>query len=247
MATRVYGQLFDDGRDGILAIQPSAPFFGCVRHERHFPVTDGCIDISLMPTPAGIHYNVGFKEPGDTRRTDFTLKWRLKNVPEVNISSRSDEEPSQRQQGDRPELVQVKRLASDLSNAMKQITELKAQLNLAYQQLAEISSKFESYKAATELSLVERDLTISALQVDKKPEVHTVIKEVPVPPEDLHMRIKYLESELLKAQELNSTYYQSVLELYQLKLDKAQTISSAPTPTVDDTPRQRLLHKLLSK
>ena len=130
---------------------------------------------------------------------------------------------------------------------MEQVSTLEAQLKAAHKQLAEISTKFEAYKATTEQSLVERDLTITELQVDKEPQVHTIVKEVPVPPERLQARIKFLESELRRTQELNAQYYLSVLELHQLKLDKAQTISSITAPSIEDSPRQRLLNKLLAK
>lgn len=245
--TRVFGQLFPDGRDGVLVVKPTKPFFGCDRHDAAYPVVDGCIDIELQPTPAGIFYLVGFKNKGDYRRTDFTLKWRVQNVPEVDISPRKSEATTAPVQSDRSELVQVKRLASELSASMQQVASLEAQLNTAHRQLAEVSTKFEAYKAAAEQSLVERDLTITDLQADKQPQVHTVIKEVPVPPERLQERIKFLEAELLRTQELNAQYYESVLELYQLKLDKAQTISSIPDPVIEDTPRQRLLNKLLAR
>lgn len=245
--TRVFGQLFEDGRNGLLVIKPSQPFFGCDRHDSSYPVVDGYIDIELQPTPAGICYLVGFKKKGDYRRTDFTLKWRVQNVPEVDISPAKKDTSTPKQQSERSELVQVKRLASELSASMEQVATLEAQLKSAHKQLAEISTKFEAYKATTEQSLVERDLTITELQVDKEPQVHTIVKEVPVPPERLQSRIKFLESELRRTQELNAQYYLSVLELHQLKLDKAQTISSIPAPQVEDSPRQRLLNKLLAK
>ena len=36
--TRVFGQLFEDKRDGHLFIKPSKPFFGCDRHGKLYPL-----------------------------------------------------------------------------------------------------------------------------------------------------------------------------------------------------------------
>ena len=244
--TRIHGQLFDDGRNGVLVVHPSQPFFGCDRHDKTFTVRGGRVDLELMPTPPGIKYLVGFKEDGDFRRADYTIEWRVPNTPEIDITPNKPAPPHEKSKsGSRYDLIQVKRLASELSASMEQVSALEAQLNSAHKRLADISTKFEAYKATSEQSLSERDLTITALQEDKEPRVHTIVKEVPVPPEQLHARIQFLESELLRTQELNSQYYLSVLELHQLKLDKAQTIqSSAPVSTPEDSPRQRLLNKL---
>ena len=59
--TRVHGKLFSDGRDGLLVVKPSKPFFGVSRDERHFDILDGSIDINLDPTPNGVHYLIAFK------------------------------------------------------------------------------------------------------------------------------------------------------------------------------------------
>ena len=71
--TRVHGQLFSDGRNGLLVVKPSQPFFGVARHERHFDVTDGSIDINLDPTPAGVTYLVAYKEKGTSVRPTLRL------------------------------------------------------------------------------------------------------------------------------------------------------------------------------
>ena len=84
--TRVYGKLFSDERDGLLVVKPSQPFFGVTRDELHFDVTDGAIDLNLDPTPSGIHYLVAFKQRGDIRKTDFTLKWRIPDRPEFDVT-----------------------------------------------------------------------------------------------------------------------------------------------------------------
>lgn len=246
--TRVFGQLFEDSRDGLLVVRPSKPFFGCERHENQYPVKEGFIDIDLLPTPHGVEYLVGFKKPGDYRRVDYTLRWRVQNVAEIDVSPAKKESLKPEQRNNRSDLVQIKRLASELAASMEQVAALEAQLSSAHKKLADVSTKFEAYKAASEQSLVDRDTTITELQSDKEPQVYTIVKEVPVPPERLEARIKFLESELQRTQELNSQYYLSVLELHQLKLDKAQSLSSsAPVISPEDTPRQRLINKLLAQ
>jgi len=92
--THVYGLLFEDGRDGILCVKPSKPFFGVSRHERHYPITDGRIDIELQPTPAGQFYNIGFKENGDITQTDYTMRLKVPKLKELDISPANLNEPS---------------------------------------------------------------------------------------------------------------------------------------------------------
>jgi hypothetical protein len=245
--TRVYGQLFEDKRNGFLVVKPSKPFFGCDRHESQYKVVDGYIDIQLQPTPRDTVYLIGFKEEGDIRRTDFTLKWRINNTNEVDVSPKSTE-PVIAPPSVRSDQVQVRRLATELSTSMQRVSKLEDQLRNAHRQLDDLSNKFQVHRANAELSLVQRDEAISQLQTASDPEVQTVIKHVPVPPAALAERISFLEQEVTRLKALNDHYYESVVELHQLKLDKAQSITpSVPITSPEDTPRQRLLNKLLAK
>ena len=80
------------------------------------------------------------------------------------------------------------------------------------------------------------------------PQIKTVIKKVFVPPQPLEDRIKFLEQEIRRLNDINDSYYESVLELHQLKLERAQ---SAHLPTyveeMPGTPQQRLINKLRAK
>ncbi len=247
--TRVFGKLFDDGRDGVLVIKPSQAFFGTSKNEKSYKVSQGSIDFELQPTPVGIQYLVAFKEPGDFTKTEFTLRWRIPPIESLDITpkpaAQPDSQPSSSVSGDQ---VQLKRLATELSLALKQITELKQELNQAQQSLSQVSSKFDSYKHSSEKSLTSRDAVISQLQNTNKPEIKTVIKEVPVAPKPLSARILFLEQEVLRLEELNTLYYEDVIELHQLKLDRAQSLpSTGVISTPEDSPRQRLINKLFNR
>lgn len=247
--TRVYGLLFEDRRSGILAVQPSAPFFGCQRHEQHFEVIDGEIDINLMPTPGGVFYNVGFKDLGDTRRTDFTLRWRIPNAESVDITPNSKPKEQETQSSSSTiDRVQMRRLTTELADALECVDRLERDLEQAKRREADLASKFEAHKRVVDTALEERDRQISVLSEQTAPQIKTVIKEVPVPPEPLEERIEFLEREVQRLNDINDSYYQSVLELHQLKLERAQ---SAHLPTyveeMPGTPQQRLINKLRAK
>lgn len=245
--TRVFGTLFEDGRNGLLAIKPSQPFFGCERHEKHFPVLNGEINIDLPPTPTGVFYNVGFKEEGDTRRTDFTLRWRIPAQEQVDISAKPQQPRAERASSviDR---VQVRRLTTELADALEAVERLEHDLAQSKEREKELAIKFEQHKLVNEQAMQLRDRQLQEMSLLSTPQVHTVVKEVPVPPEPLEKRVKKLEAENLRLMALNDNYYQSVLELHQLKLERAQT---AHLPNVvsemPGTPQQRLIHKLLAK
>lgn len=247
--TKVTGKLFDDGRDGFLIVKPSKPFFGCNKHEKRFPINEGEVDIELTPTPPGIQYLVAFKEPGDFTRTDFTLRWRVPNVQELDISPAKPkpqvETPSP---GSVSEQVQVKRLATELASTLKQVAELEHQLRQNQLRFDDINSKFSTYKVSSEKSLSYRDAAITDLRDSSEPEVRTVYKEVSVPSAPLKQRIQFLEGELERLNDLNNEYYQSVVELHQLKLERAQSLPSpGPISSPEDSPRQRLINKLFSR
>ena len=183
-------------------------------------------------------------------RPDFTLRWRVRNTSEIDVTpaQSSTEKDVPQAPTARAESVQVKRLATELAASMQSVADLEQQLLLAQQQLREIESKFSAHRDAAAQALTERDRLIEEIQAEKDIEVRTVVKEVPVSPKRLEDRIKYLESELLRTQELNSEYYLSVLELHQLKLERAQSLPSIPQFSgLDDNPRSRLINKLLNK
>ena len=249
MMTKVFGKLFEDGRDGFLIIKPSKPFFGCSKHEKRFSVTKGEIDFELTPTPPGIQYLVAFKEPGDFSRTEFTLKWRVPAANQLDISPAKpqpqDPAPSPGSIGDQ---VQVKRLATELAATLKEVAELQQQLRQTQSRLNDVNSKFDTYKLSAEQSLSSRDAAITDLQVSSEPEVRTVYKSVPVPAAPLKQRISFLEDEVSRLNNINNEYYQSVVELHQLKLDRAQSLPSpGPISSPEDSPRQRLLNKLFNR
>jgi len=245
--TRVFGTLFEDGRNGLLAIKPSQPFFGCDRHEKHFPVLAGEIDIELPPTPAGVFFNVGFKEEGDTRRTDFTLRWRIPSQQELDITAKP-EQPRAERSSSVIDRVQVRRLTTELADALEAVEKLERDLAQSKAREESLAASFEQHKAATDHAFQLRDSELSRLTEANKPRVQTVVKHVPVPPKQLNDRIKFLEAENLRLIALNDTYYASVLELHQLKLDRAQTVH-LPNPVTEmpGSTQQRLINKLLAK
>ena len=249
MMTKVIGKLFDDGRDGSLIVKPSKPFFGCSKHEKRFPVKDGAIDIELTPTPPGVQYLVAFKEPGDYTRTDYTLRWR---VPAVEVLDISPSKPKAKEQTEQTssvgDQVQLKRLATELSSTLLQIAELEQKLKQTQRSLDDVNSKFSSYKLLAEQSLLSRDAALTDLKDSAEPQVRTVYKDVAVPSAPLKQRISFLESELDRLNQLNNEYYQSVVELHQLKLERAQSLPSpGPISSPEDTPRQRLINKLFNR
>ena len=247
--TRVHGLLFEDHRSGILAIQPSVPFFGCQRYEQHYDVVDGAIDFDLLPTPAGVFYNVGFKSLGDTRRTDFTLRWTIPNYGEIDITPNGQAQaPETEKASTAVDRVQLRRLTTELTEALEVAAKLEREIAEIKLRKEELRLKFEQHKRDMEIVLMQRDQHIAQLLESNKPEVRTVIKKVPVPPAALEERVKTLELENQRLRDLNDNYYQSVLKLHQLKLERAQS-GQLPDPVMEvpGTPQQRLINKLLAK
>lgn len=245
--SRVYGTLFEDGRDGVLVVKASRPFFGSDRHERQYPVVGGKIDIDLAPNPPGTFYSVGFKEVGDFRRTDFTLQWRIPRG-EFDITPDKPEASAPPRSSNSLDRVQVKRLASELAEALELVEKLEGDLEAAKAREKAAQVELQKHKQASDLALQLRDQQVSKLSAEKAPIIKTVVKEVPVLPEPLQKRIKTLEAENQRLLALNDNYYQSVLELHRLKLDRAQTVHlHNPVTEIPGTPQQRLINKLLAK
>lgn len=248
--TRITGKLFDDGRDGILAIKPSEPFFGVSRDERFYQVTRGEIDFELLPTPPGVVYFVGYKDSGDTRQTSYTLKWRVPKTQSLDITpGKEPEQPEAAvvRSSSVYERVQLKRVADDLSDTLVTNKELTAKLAQAEHQVDQLKAEMRAYQKTADQVLFNRDQTIAQLNESRMPEVRTVYVDKPVPPEPLEKRIKTLEQENVRLLNLNSEYYKSVVELHQLKLDRAHNTNEAPTLDADSSPQQRLLRKFLGK
>ena len=249
--TRVHGKLFSDGRSGVLAIKPSRPFFGVSRDERHFEVVEGRIDINLDPTPAGIHYQLGYKATGDVRRTDFTLKWRIPVCESFDVTPGADNSIKSSKQAAPTssvyERVQLKRVSGELNETLVSNEQLTSQLTAAELRVKQLEDELRAYRRTADLILSDRDETIAQLQEQNAPVVRTVYRDKPVPPEALHERIKRLEQENIRLVELNSEYYKSVVELYQLQLDKARNSPQAQPVDANSSPQQRLLRKLLGK
>ena len=244
--TLITGKLFEDGRNGFLLVKPSKPFFGCSKQEKAYPVKDGAISFEATPTPPGYVYMVGFKDPGDQTRTEYTLRWRIPNVDEIDITPNKKAEVTDTQASKAAiDRVQIKRLSTELAVALQQSSELQEQLNQSKLEYKRLQDKFEAYKQSVDSALVDRDQVIQSLQETSEPEVRTVYKEVSVPSAPLKSRIVYLEAELNRLNTLNNQYYESVVELHQLKLDRAHNLPSpGPLSTPEDSPRQRLLNKI---
>jgi len=248
--TRVFGVLFEDGRDGILAIKSSKPFFGCQGDEQHFDVVNGAIDCNLLPTPNGISYLVGFKELGDSRRTNFTLHWQIPNLPEIDITPDSDKSSvnsEQPQSASIYERVQLKRIAVELNESLEDKQEITSQLEAAEARVKQLEEELKSFKSSTDIALRGRDATIAQLNEQNAPEIRTVYLEKPVPPAALYERIQRLEQENLRLIELNAEYYKSVVDLYQLQLSKARNTPQSLPVEAQSSPQKRLLRKLLGK
>ena len=249
--TRVYGKLFSDDRDGFLVIKPSRPFFGVGRDERHYEVKSGEIDLNLDPTPAGVHYQIGFKQPGDIRRTDFTLKWQIPARESYDVTPGADN--TLKKEASRPvaasvyERVQLKRVAVELTESLDTNDELEAKLDSAERRVHQLEDELRAYKRTADAVLSDRDEVIAQLQEQNVPTVKTVYLDKPVPPAALNERIKRLERENQRLIDLNAQYYKSVVELHQLQLDKARNSPQAPPVEANSSPQKRLLRKLLGK
>lgn len=246
--TRVFGQLFDDKRNGILALKASKSFFGSSRDEQHFTVVDGYVDFDISPTPRGIFYNVGFKDNGDIRSTIFTLKWPIPNSASLDVGVSSVPEPVEEPNSSVLNQVQSKRLANELSSALGVVQAQEREIADIKHKESALRQKFDQHKRDIAIVLAQRDQDISILESDQQLEVRTVYQRIPVLPKVLEQRIIKLEAENKRLLELNSTYYESYLELYQLKLERAQSTSFPDSVTeTSGSPRQRLINKLSAK
>lgn len=247
---RVFGQLFSDGRDGCLVTKPSQPFFGAERDETHFDVIDGSIDIELSTTPRGIYYNVGFKKHGDVRDTIYTLKWRIPSgVHELDISPKPAElSPQSKSTFETSFEVIMRRMATEQAEQIQAKESLESELIHKTIESEELNKKLASLEKINSTALALRDEQIQAMRQTYVSEPTTIYVSVPVPPEPLKERINFLELELKRLIELNDTYYAAVLELNQVKLERAQTIRLPQTvEDIPDTIRQRLIQKLKAK
>ena len=244
--TRVHGRLFDDGRNGVLAIKPSKPFFGVDKYERHYPVKGGEIDIDLMPTPRGVYYNVGFKEEGDLRDTPFTLQWKVPSTGEIDITPGAQEaKPATTSNKSSHTEISNRRLASELAEALERNEELQDRIDQLSERNDRLSQRVSDIERSTEVALGIRDRELEDLREAATPKEKTVFLRVPVLPGPLQERISRLEAENQRLAELNDTYYKAVLELNQLKLDRAQTVHLPQTvEDIPDNPRARLIQKL---
>jgi len=246
--TRVHGKLFSDGRDGLLVVKPSKPFFGVSRDERHFEIIDGSIDLNLDPTPQGVHYLVAFKQKGDIRKTDFSLQWRVPDCDEYDVTpgAKSSEKPSSGiATANVYERVQLRRTVTELSESLDKQARLESSLLDAQTRIVTLEARLRDYQAAAEEALISRDRTISQMAEQNAPEIQTVFVDRPVPPAPLKARIKRLEEENLRLKNLNADYYKSVVKLHQLQLDKARNTPPPVTVEQGNSPQQRLRRKLI--
>ena len=248
--TRIYGKLFQDGRNGILAIKPSQPFFGVARDERFYQVEDGQIDIELMPTPPGVLYFVGYKEQGDVRQTPYTLKWRIPNTDSMDVTPGA-ETKSQESKEDGAlsvyEKVQLKAVANELEDALESNTHLTVSLDEANTRISELTNSLNELKRSNEIAMSTRDQQIQQLSEQQEPIIKTVYESVPVAPEPLEERIRTLERENKRLMDLNSEYYKSVVKLHEIQLVKARETPQGASVSTDNSPQQRLLGKLFGR
>jgi hypothetical protein len=244
--TRVHGRLFGDGRDGVLVVKPSKPFFGADKYERHYPVTGGSIDIELTPTPRGVFYNVGFKEDGDLRDTPYTLQWRIPSTDEIDITPGAQEaKPATTSNKSSHTEISNRRLTSELAEALQRNEELQDRIDRLSERNDQLNQRVSDIERSTEVALRIRDRELEELREATAPQEKTVFLRVPVLPGPLQERITRLEAENQRLAALNDTYYQAVLELNQLKLDRAQTVHLPQTvEEIPDNPRARLIQKL---
>jgi hypothetical protein len=249
--TRVLGRLFEDDRNGVVAIKPSKPFFGADKYERHYPVKNGAIDIELTATPPGIYYEVGYKEEGDIRDTVYTLKWRIPNQEELDLSPKDDNqrnEGAETEQADTFCKLQAMRLAEEVSVLLAEIQKFKDSVEAMEEDKEELEAKVTRLEQAHERAMQLKDTELEALRETKKPLTKTIKEYVPVADQALLERIRNLEAQNKELQQLNSEYYKSVVELYQLKLDRAPTAPTSPAVGEGQlTPHQRLINQLAAK
>tara|TARA_B100000405_G_scaffold295845_1_gene250227 strand:- start:1708 stop:2457 length:750 start_codon:yes stop_codon:yes gene_type:complete len=248
--TRIYGKLFKDGREGILAIRPSQPFFGVARDERFYQVKDGEIDIELMPTPPGVLYFVGYKEQGDIRKTPYTLKWRIPDTDSMDVTPGAEPEKKDSKAGGSLsvyEKVQLKAVANELEEALESNTNLTVSLDEANTRIAELTNNLNEIKRSTEIAMSTRDQQIQQLSEQQEPIIKTVYESVPVPSEPLQERIETLERENKRLTDLNAEYYKSVVKLHEIQLDKARETPQGASVSTDNSPQQRLLGKLFGR
>lgn len=249
--TRVFGRLFPDGRDGILALTPSRPFLGAEGGEEHYEVIDGGIDIELLPTPRGICYNVGFKRVGDMRRSIYTARWTVPNSGELDVTPKSTADAESNPITPKVfERAHTKRLASELHDAITDVDNKHKELVESRRREDALLQELEQFKQTTDTLIRENNRQLNELQeqVSSSAEIKTVVKKVSVLPAPLEERINRLEAENIRLHKLNERYYQAVIELNQLKLERAQT-EKLPDPIIEvpGTPQQRLIQKLLAK
>ena len=248
--TRVFGLLFEDERDGILAIKPSRPFFGCEGDEQHVDVISGTIDCDLLPTPNGITYLVGFKRLGDSRRTNFTTRWRIPDRIELDMTpnvAKPAANTARSQTASVYERVQLKRVADELNDKLDENVNLTAELNKAQARVQQLEQELHSFRRSTDLVLTDRDSTIAYLSNQNTPAIKTVYLEKPVPHAALYDRIKRLEQENIRLLELNAESYKSDVDLYQLQLSKARNSPQSLPVEAQSSPQKRLLRKLPGK
>lgn len=249
--TRVFGQLFEDGRDGHLIIKPSKSFFGCSKNEKQFDVNQGSIDFELQPTPPRVQYLVAFQEAGDFTRPEFSLRWVIPALDSFDITpgaknGAKDSAPLT-PKSSVYERVQLKRVAGELTEVLSERENLESQLTQAQSRVSALEDELRAFKRTTDLVLSDRDKTIALLHEQNAPVVRTVYLDKPVPPQALKERIERLEKENLRLIELNAEYYKSVVDLYQLQLDKARNSQQELPVEAQSSPHKRLLRKLLGK
>ena len=122
---------------------------------------------------------------------------------------------------------------------------LESSLLSAQQRISVLEEQLRDFRAVSEEALVSRDRTIAQMAEQTAPQVQTIYVDRPVPPAPLEERIRRLEAENQRLTRLNAEYYESVVQLHQLQLDKARN-TPPPVPVEQgNSPQQRLRRKLL--
>ena len=242
--TRVYGQLFKDGRAGNLVLKPSRPFFGVPRHEQIFPVTDGHIDLQLTPTPPGHFYLVGFKQKGDVRRTDFTLKWRIPDVSEVDISSNKSEPKSRSSAHNNQAQVLINTLNNKIKELEDKISEKDQQISGLSDSLSLSKRDNESLSKLLDQAVVSREKALKELADHTEPLVKTEIQYEPLADDSLLERIGLLEERLKIVVEQNNKLESTIAQLHQLQLKHGKSAPVTNQRLTDSWLRQNIRQHL---
>ena len=150
--TRVHGQLFSDGRNGLWLLSLLNPsLVSLAMNVISTSPTDRSTSTSIPP--AGVTYLVAYKEKGDIRKTDFTLKWRVPDREAYDITpgaTQASSTASVVQSATVYERVQLRRAASELGDALEEQVRLESSLLSAQQRISVLEEQLRDFRAVSE-------------------------------------------------------------------------------------------------